>query len=205
MKRSVVLGFLCVMAPALYAAAPSVGQKTPPAIVNSTCFMCHTERGDNPALGFVPRLAAQTDTYIEGQLKAFRDGSRSGPAATIYMFPITQGLSDAQIKQAATWYAAQPAPPPFDDDALAEKGKSIYRDGVLSAQVPACMSCHGDKAAGSGIFPRLAGQNPQYLLAQLRYFRSGVRSDQGADIMKPIAQHLTDDQMEEVAHYISTL
>lgn len=205
MNKFFAVGFLCVMASALYGTAQADDQKTAPAIVHSTCFMCHTERGNDPALQFVPRLAAQTETYIEGQLKAFRDGSRAGPAATIYMFPITQSLSDEQIKEAAAWYASQPLPAPFVSDALAEKGKSIYTNGVLSAQVPACSSCHGDKAAGNGIFPRLAGQNPQYLLAQLRYFRSGVRNDQGADIMKPIAQHLTDEQMEQVSHYISTL
>lgn len=190
---------------ALYGAARADDQKSAPAIVHTTCYMCHTEHGNDPALAFVPRLAAQTQTYIEGQLKAFRDGSRAGPAATIYMFPITQGLSDAQIKEAAAWFASQPPPAPFPSDDLAEKGRSIYKNGVLASQVPPCSSCHGDKAAGNGIFPRLAGQNPEYLLAQLRYFRSGVRNDQGADIMKPIAQHLTDDQMEEVAHYIGTL
>ena len=205
MNRLFAVGLLSVVASALYGTADAGDQKTAPVIVHTTCYMCHTERGNDPELGFVPRLAAQTETYIEGQLKAFRDGSRSGPAATIYMFPITQTLSDEQIKEAAHWFASQPPPTPFDSDTLAEKGKSIYVNGVLSAQVPACSSCHGDKATGNGIFPRLASQNPQYLLAQLRYFRSGVRSDQGADIMKPIAQHLTDEQMDQVAHYISTL
>lgn len=205
MNRLVVVGSLCLLPFVLCGTAKAGDQSTVPVIVHSTCYMCHTERGNDPALGFVPRLAAQTETYMEGQLKAFRDGSRAGPAATIYMFPITQGLSDEQIKEAAAWFASQTPPKPFESDVLAEKGKGIYTNGVLSAQVPACSSCHGDKATGSGIFPRLAGQNPQYLLAQLRYFRSGVRSDQGADIMKPIAQHLTDDQMEQVAHYISTL
>ena len=71
--------------------------------------------------------------------------------------------------------------------------------------MPACASCHGPKAAGNGIFPRLAGQNAQYLLAQLRYFRSGVRNDKNADIMKQVAIHLTDEQMSAVADYLSTL
>lgn len=203
-RRIVTVGMLAIMF-ALAAIARADEQKTAPAIVRSTCFMCHTEHGEDPALDFVPRLAAQNEAYIEGQLKAFRDGSRAGPAATIYMFPVTQSLSEQEIKEAAAWFASQPPPAPFPSDSLAAKGRAIYTDGVLSAQVPACSSCHGEKGAGGGIFPRIAGQNPQYLLSQLRFFRSGVRSDQGADIMKPIAQHLTDDQMEEVAHYIGAL
>lgn len=178
---------------------------TAPAIVKSSCYMCHTEHGNNPELDFVPRLAAQNAVYIEGQLKAFRDGSRADPSATIYMFPITQGLSQQQIEDVAKWFSAQAAPKPFPSDAEAEQGKVIYTQGVLAASVPACASCHGDKAVGNGIFPRLAGQNPQYLLAQLRYFRSGVRNDQQADVMKPIALHMTDEQMSQVAKYLSTL
>lgn len=179
--------------------------KAAPEIVRSTCYMCHSTEGNYPELGFVPRLAAQNAAYIEEQLRAFRDGSRADPPATIYMWPITQGLSDQQIKQTADWFAAQAAPKPFAPDASADEGRGIYVNGILAADVPACASCHGAKADGNGIFPRLAGQTIQYLRAQLLYFRSGVRNDKSADIMKPIALHLTDSQMEAVSHYLSSL
>jgi cytochrome c553 len=179
--------------------------QTPPEIVRSSCYMCHSTHGNNPDLGFIPRLAAQSSAYIEAQLMAFRDGSRADPPATIYMWPIAQGLSDDQIKQTAAWFSSQPPPEPFQPGASAKEGRDIYLNGVLKADVPACASCHGPKADGNGIFPRLAGQNSQYLLAQLRYFRSGVRNDKSADIMKPITLHLTDDQMNAVANYLSSL
>ncbi len=179
--------------------------KTAPETVRSTCYMCHSTQGNNPDLGFIPRLAAQNQTYIEEQLKAFRDGSRADPPATIYMWPIVQALSDMQIQQTAQWFALQPPPSPFSPGASASEGKEIYLHGVLKADVPACTSCHGEKAEGNGIFPRLAGQNPQYLLAQLRYFRSGVRNDKNADIMKQVALHLNDSQMNALADYLSSL
>jgi len=179
--------------------------KTPPEIVRSSCYMCHSTHGNNPDLAFIPRLAAQNSTYIEEQLMAFRDGSRADPPATIYMWPIAQGLSGDQIKQTAAWFAAQSPPKPFQPDSSASEGREIFLKGVLKADVPACASCHGPKADGNGIFPRLASQNAQYLLAQLRYFRSGVRNDKNADIMKQIALHLTDSQMSAVANYLSTL
>ena len=179
--------------------------KTPPDIVRSSCYMCHSTHGNNPDLGFIPRLAAQNQVYIEAQLRAFRDGSRADPPATIYMWPIAQGLSENQIKQTAEWFASQPAPAPFPPNASASEGRAIFLNGELKADVPSCASCHGPKAAGNGIFPRLAGQNVQYLLAQLRYFRSGVRNDKNADIMKQIALHLTDSQMRAVADYLSSL
>lgn len=206
MRLNTVLAALIsslAIAGATQAAAPTV--QDAPAIVHNTCFMCHTEHGNDPALAFVPRLAAQNATYIEEQLGAFRDGSRADPAAVLYMWPMTQTLSEADMKAAAEWFALQPAPEPFTKDASWAEGHDIFEKGVLATSVPACVSCHGEKAEGNGIFPRLAGQNPQYLLAQLRYFRSGVRNDKGSDIMKPISQHLTDEQMDAVAKYLSSL
>ncbi|HVA54691.1 MAG TPA: c-type cytochrome [Gammaproteobacteria bacterium] len=167
--------------------------------------MCHSTHGNNPDLAFIPRLAAQNSTYIEEQLRAFRDGSRADPPATIYMWPIAQGLSENEIKQTAEWFASQAPPTPFSPGSSASEGRDIFLNGILKADVPACASCHGPKADGNGIFPRLAGQNAQYLLAQLRYFRSGVRNDKNADIMKQVALHLTDSQMSAVANYLSTL
>lgn len=188
------------------AQAQSQPQMAAPAIVNNTCYMCHSEHGNDPDLAFVPRLASQTSSYIEEQLKAFRDGSRADPPATMYMWPITQKLTESEIKAAAEWFASQPAPTPYPENAsLDAEGKQIFEKGVLKADVPACSSCHGAQAAGNSIFPRLAGQTPQYLLAQLRYFKSGARNDQRADIMKPIAAHMTEAQMNAVAHYLSTL
>ncbi|MDE2235134.1 MAG: cytochrome c4 [Gammaproteobacteria bacterium] len=193
---------LCLTAVSAQAQQPG---KSAPEIVRTTCYMCHSTHGNNPDLGFIPRLAAQSSAYIEDQLKAFRDGSRADPPATMYMWPIAQGLSDNQIKQVAVWFSSQPPAEPFPASSAAKEGREIFLHGILKEDVPACASCHGPKADGNGIFPRLAGQNTQYLLAQLRYFRSGVRNDKGADIMKPIAQHLTDDQMSAVADYLSTL
>lgn len=203
MKINSILAFTSALA--LAGAAQAGPTQDAPAIVHSTCAMCHTEHGNEPALEFVPRLAAQNATYIEEQLGAFKDGSRADPPAVLYMWPMTQTLSDADMKAAAEWFASQPPPAPSAKDSTWELGRDIFQKGVLGSDVPACSSCHGDKAEGNGIFPRLAGQNAQYLLGQLLYFRSNSRNDKGADIMKPIAQHLNDDQMDAVAKYLSTL
>lgn len=191
---------------ATFSMSAIAASKEAPAIVRHTCFMCHSQEGNTPDLAFVPRLAAQNETYIEEQLKAFRDGSRAGPPGVLYMWPISQNLTERQIKQVANWYSEQPPAKPFPvDKSLNEQGRKIFEHGILKSSVAACSSCHGPKAAGNGIFPRLAGQTPQYLLAQLRYFRSGVRNDKNADVMKPIASHLTESEMNAVAHYLSTL
>lgn len=180
-------------------------KRTAPQIVRTSCYMCHSVQGNTPDLAFIPRLAAQNQNYIEAQLKAFRDGSRRDPPATIYMWPIAQGLNDSQIQQAAAWFASQSAPTPFPPGSSAGEGSDIFMHGILKADIPACDSCHGAKADGTGIFPRLAGQNAQYLIAQMRYFRSGVRNENNSEIMKQIVLHMTDSQMSAVAEYLSSL
>ena len=187
------------------AAGGAPNDKNAPEIVRTSCYMCHSTEGNNPDLAFIPRLAAQNAVYIKEQLKAFQDGSRTDPPATIYMWPITQSLSDQQIDQVADWFSAQTAPAPFATGSRTEAGKSLYTGGNLKEGVAACASCHGAQAVGNTIFPRLAGQNAQYLKAQLLYFRAGVRNDKNADIMKNVAAHMSDEEMTAVAEYLSTL
>ncbi|MHB1543557.1 MAG: c-type cytochrome [Gammaproteobacteria bacterium] len=198
-----LLLFLLTAAPLACAALPSSAK--PPARVMTSCYMCHSTHGDDPRFGYIPRLAHQSETYITEQLKAFRDGSRSDPPGEMYMWPVSQALSNRDIDLVADWYASQPPPPPQKAGRLAQAGSLIFHDGLLKQDVPACMSCHGPEAAGSGIYPRLAGQNVEYLIEQLRFFKSGVRHDKNADIMHMIAIHLTDRQMRAVADYLTSL
>jgi cytochrome c553 len=72
---------------------------------------------------------------------------------------------------------------------------------VTALQV--CSNCHGvDGNSVSPNFPRLAGQQPGYLVAQLEHFRSHQRSDPpGFIYMWGIARTLTDDQIKGLADY----
>jgi cytochrome c553 len=74
---------------------------------------------------------------------------------------------------------------------------------VLAEQV--CSNCHGlDGNSISPQFPKLAGQQKDYIEAQLKYFRSKNRSDPaGYEFMWGIARHLTDGQIKELAEYFS--
>lgn len=66
-----------------------------------------------------------------------------------------------------------------------------------------CAACHG--ANGIGIiplYPNLAGQKSEYLVAQLRAFRDGSRTN---PIMSPMATHLSDADIENLATYYSAL
>jgi cytochrome c553 len=72
---------------------------------------------------------------------------------------------------------------------------------ALAQQV--CSACHGlDGNSTSPIFPRLAGQQASYIVAQLTNFRSHQRSDPAGYIyMWGLSRHLTDPQIEALGEY----
>ncbi|HUI61585.1 MAG TPA: cytochrome c [Steroidobacteraceae bacterium] len=66
-----------------------------------------------------------------------------------------------------------------------------------------CAACHGHNGIGIiPLYPNLAGQKREYLVAQLHAFRDGTRKN---PIMAPMAAHLTDAEIEDVAEYLATL
>ncbi len=73
----------------------------------------------------------------------------------------------------------------------------------------ACSKCHGASGNGisiSPIFPILAGQQSIYLEEQLKLLRQRYRSDPHARaFMWGISRALTDEQIESVATYFSSL
>ena len=64
------------------------------------CVACHGADGIS-VIEEAPNLAGESNIYIETQLKAFRRGERMSEIMT----PIAEGLSDAEFRAVADWYA----------------------------------------------------------------------------------------------------
>jgi cytochrome c553 len=144
---------------------------------------------------------SQTRQYLGVQLKAFRDRSRADPHAQAFMWGMAAQLSDDTIKQIAEYYATQPVPRGESAEAAEiAAGKMIYEQGLEKQDVPACMTCHGDKAQGNEVFPRLAGQHRNYLEKQLEAFAANLREN---EIMHENSTKLTARQISDVAAYLS--
>ena len=66
-----------------------------------------------------------------------------------------------------------------------------------------CAACHGQNGIGIiPLYPNLAGQKREYLVTQLHAFRDGSRKN---PIMSPMAVHLSDADIENLAAYFSEL
>lgn len=94
----------------------------------------------------------------------------------------------------------------------AAKGEQLYVNGDAARGVIACASCHGE--AGNSIIPmnpNLAGQPYEYLVKQLTDFKpkgeqGPVRNgpDGAPSVMAPLAAPLTEDDIRNVAYFLST-
>ncbi|MDE3151963.1 MAG: c-type cytochrome [Gemmatimonadota bacterium] len=69
---------------------------------------------------------------------------------------------------------------------------------------PACIACHGPQLLGNaaGGFPRIAGQNADYIQAQLAALANGTRKNA---VMLPVASSLSAAERQALAAYISAL
>ncbi len=71
------------------------------------------------------------------------------------------------------------------------------------AKSATCAACHGGEGISpTPIWPNLAGQKEQYLIAQLKAFKDGTRVNAQ---MAPMVANLSDDDMANLAAYYASL
>ena len=164
------------------------------------CLSCHGANG-NSSIAVNPKLSSQIEAYTHKQLVDFTTPQRVNPVMTTY----AKMLTDEEKRNVAAYLAAQKTKQgAARNKDTVELGRKIYRGGIAEKGVAACASCHG--AAGAGIpvqYPRLAGQQQDYTVAQLISFRNGTRSN--SPQMTALSQRMSDAEMKAVADYIAGL
>jgi cytochrome c553 len=198
MKRTLRLGlaasalFLAV-APAIAADAGEVAAQV--------CAACHGPDGNGVAPTF-PKLAGQSESYLNKQLEEFFSGKRKGDVMT----PTLASFSKGDVPGLARYYAGQAATPSGVADAgLAAAGKKLYEEGNPGSGIPACAGCHQLNGQGSAAYPRLAGQYQTYTLQQMSDFKTGKRNNDRAKVMRVVAERMTEEEMKAVAEYTAGL
>lgn len=169
------------------------------------CSNCHGVTGNSKSPNF-PNLAAQQEAYVIAQLSEFRSHSRQDPVGFEYMWGLSHRLTDSQIKQLATHFAAE-KPEHQRVEGKVERiaaGKLIFTSGVPGKGIPPCASCHGPEAEGKAAFPRLAGQHADYLVKQLTVFQRTNDRPEGS-VMKTVAHELTRENIVDVADFLQAM
>ncbi|MDQ3287593.1 MAG: c-type cytochrome [Pseudomonadota bacterium] len=198
----------------------------PPMSTLDNCARCHGEQGEGRGTGAFPKLAGQSEAYLLASLQAFARGERHSGV----MEPIAASLDPATMQALARHYAGLGAGLPKRPDAsmypiagaaaiaAAAEGESASGDllpasptrgailatrGLASERIPACQHCHGpDATVRNPLYPRLAGQYPQYLALQLHLFQQERRGGTPYHrIMQHAASSMSARQIEDLAAY----
>ena len=158
------------------------------------CAACHGA-GGNSANPEVPSIAGQPRQFLSMSLYQFRAGNRKDAQMT----PMAANLSNADMNELATYFAAQNAEPPKHRTRPenAEAGPGL-------AKKFNCSQCHGPRLLGQQHIPRLAGQQFEYLRVQLRGFKAGTRSDFDGN-MTSAAKAASERDLEVLADYLAGL
>ena len=158
------------------------------------CVACHGPNG-NATLPGAPSLAAQPAMHTFLQLVQFREKRRSDAQ----MSPFAEKLTDRDMQDLGAYFAAQK---PLAANFQADAAKAAIGRKVLEMHY--CGSCHMPDLSGQNQIPRLAGQNYEYLVRQMRGLKNGSRRDIDGT-MASAAQALSEQDIENLAHYLAGL
>jgi cytochrome c len=100
------------------------------------------------------------------------------------------GLCAAAVLALAALYFAAPA--------AAQDGKAVF----TAKGCPACHGPNGDKPLQPA-YAKLAGQNADYLVAQLKAFKSQERKGSQSALMWGMAAQLNDKEMAAIAKFLA--
>ncbi|AGA35373.1 Cytochrome c4 [Thioalkalivibrio nitratireducens DSM 14787] len=176
---------------------PARGQE-----LSQACAACHGADG-NSANPEWPKLAGQHADYIHKQLMDYKTGRREDAL----MAGQVANLDEQDMRDLGAFYARLEMSTATADETVAERGERIYRGGIPSAGVAACIACHGATGKGNpaAMFPRVAGQHAQYNADQLHDFRSGQRANDNGRMMRNVAARMSDDDIRAVSEYMAGL
>ena len=194
----VVLG-VSLTALAHGAGDPEAGEKNA-----AVCAGCHGQGGTKPVMAVYPKLADMGEVYLYRQLVDIKAGDRAIPEMT----GLLDNMSDQDLRDLAAYFDNQEVGVNQANPDLVERGQALYRGGNMASGVPACAGCHNPQGKGNepGGYPRLSGQNAEYVAKQLQAYRDGSRAGgANAQIMMDVAAKLTDAEIESVASYVSGL
>ena len=155
------------------------------------CFACHGPNG-NSSIPLYPILAGQTARYLYLQLKDFKEGRRKDPSMDAMIAPLTR---EDMFDLSAFFAAQRLRGPEFKvDEARAVRGKA-------KADETLCTMCHLGGFMGQNEIPRVAGQHFEYVVKQLRDFKTYRRTNDAGN-MASVSKTLTDQDIEDLGHYL---
>jgi cytochrome c553 len=172
MRRYLFLAMGLVVAASRAVAEPqTIEQKA------TVCAACHGEKGV-PIDKSYPVIWGQHQGYLYLQLRDFKSGSRKND----FMTAVVAELNRDDLMALAEYFSKKPWPD------LRQKTASDVETAVANRVNVSigCTGCHLGQYQGDATVPRLAGQQHDYVLKEMRDFRSRARGNNPGmtDLMK---------------------
>jgi cytochrome c553 len=154
--------------------------------VAAACARCHSENGNSTTAG-TPNLAGQQPRYFYDATQEYMAGLRQAAP----MNAMLHRLSRLNIESVALYYASQ-TPAPRSAPATGDPAKGEPLTAV-------CGGCHGEGGVSTdAATPSLASQDPQYLAAAIKAYRTTRRKN---DTMSRMVANLTDAEINDIVAY----
>ncbi|MGH9693294.1 MAG: c-type cytochrome, partial [Bryobacteraceae bacterium] len=83
-----------------------------------------------------------------------------------------------------------------------EKGEALVT--ADTSKTVRCAICHGADLNGLGPVPGIAGRSPSYLVRQMYDMQQGSRKGEWTNLMKPVVSGLSEEDMLNIAAYVSS-
>jgi cytochrome c553 len=141
------------------------------------CATCHGEKGI-PIDKSYPIIWGQHQGYLFIQLRDFKSGARKNE----FMQPVVAELNRDDMMALAEYFSKKTWPDLRQKSASDADAAVAHRVNVSIG----CTGCHLGQYRGDATVPRLAGQNHDYLLKEMKAFRSRERGNNPgmSDLMK---------------------
>ena len=80
-------------------------------------------------------------------------------------------------------------------------------DGAELYKTKTCFSCHGQDAKTPILptYPKIAGQNAEYAVQQMKDIKSGARANGMSAAMKGVMHLVNDEEIKAIADWLATL
>lgn len=150
------------------------------ALASATALLGACGQSDNQATTQSHSASADASATSAASESAAPTASSAQPVEHTQVAEAAAGAMGAKAEP------EQPKPP-------ADKGAAVYQQ---------CVGCHGP-SGGGGVGPRLAGQSADALMKKLHAYKAGKQMGPQTAMMAPIAQGLSDADIEAVANYIA--
>jgi cytochrome c553 len=167
------------------------------------CIGCHGIVGYQasfPEVYKVPKISGQGEKYIANVLNAYKKGERKHPT----MRGIADSLTDQDMADIAAYYANHGK---VEGATLPEKATEPKANVAALLTKGACASCHGANYAKpiDPSYPKLAGQNADYLFVALKSYKVEGTSTWGRNngVMGGVAKQFTNAELKELANYLA--